>query len=99
MWTHRTPPPSSEPWVRTTRIHLTHHPRSRDGSSTFQTETLGECLPEEEEGHHHGPQDHLPEVVEVVEAVEVVEVEEAVEAGEEHFHYLDTRLPNQLKNF
>ena len=51
--------------------------------------------PREEEEDHHAPQDHPREV-----GVEVVGVEAEEEEGEEeHFHYLDTRLPSQLKNF
>ena len=89
---------SSTPWDRITRIHPTHRLKSRGGSLTFQTEILKGHL-RVEEGHHHAPQGHLQEeeVVEVVE-VEVVEVEVAG-AVEEHSHYPDTHLPNQLKNF
>ena len=76
------------------QIRPTHHPRFRDGSSTFQTETLGDRPREEEEAHHHhAPQDHPQEEVEAEAAVEAVEV------VEEHSRYLDTRLLNQLKSF
>ena len=86
-------PQSFAPWVRITRIRPTHHARSRDGSSTFQTKTLGDHpRAEEEDHHHHTPQDHPQEVVEEEEVVEV-------EAVEGHFHYPDTRRPHQLKNF
>ena len=89
------PPQSFEPWVRTTPTHPTHHPRFRDGSLTFQIETLGDHPPEEEEGHHHHtPQDHPQEVVEEEEEAGV-----GVEAVEEHFHCPDMRLRSQLKNF
>ena len=83
-------------WVQITRTRLTYHLRSHDGSLTFPTGTP-EDHPrgEEEENHHHVPQDHPPEVVEVVEVVEVAEEEEGVECS----HYPDTHLPNQLKNF
>ena len=90
------PPQSFEPWGRITQIHPTHHPKSRGGSLTFQTEIPG-THPRVGEDHHHAPQDH-PQVVEVVE-VEAVEVVEAVEAVEEHSHCPDTHPPNQLKNF
>ena len=73
------------PWVRIMRIHLMHHPRSRDGSSTFRTETPRDHPREEEEDHHHAPQDRPQE-------------EEGVEAVEGHSHYPDTPC-NQLKNF
>ena len=60
-----------------------------------QIEILGDH-PREEEEDHHAPPGHPREVgVEEV-GVEVVGVEEE---EEEHFHYLDTHLPNQLKNF
>ena len=73
------------------------HPKSRDGSLTFQTETPEDRPPEEEEGdHRHTLQDH-PQV-EVEGAEEVVEVVEEEEAVEEHFHCLGTHLPNQLKS-
>ena len=80
------PPQFSEPWDRITRIHLTHHPKSRDGSSMSQIEIRGDHPREGEEGHHT-PQDRPRE-----EGVEV-------EGEEEHFHYPDTHLPSQLKNF
>ena len=74
------------------------HPKSRDGSLTFQTETPEDHPPEGEEGDHRRTlQDHLQ--VEEVEEVEAEEAEEAEEAVEEHFHCLDTHLPNQLKSF
>ena len=69
-----------------------HHPKYRDGSLTFQTEILG-GRPRVEEDRRHAPQGHPQEVVGVVEVVEVAEV------VEEHSHYPDTRLPNQLKSF
>ena len=76
-----------------------HHPRSHDGNLTFPTGTPEDHPQgEEEEDHHHTPQDHLQEVVEEAEVVEVVEAAEEEVAGE-HFHYPDTRLPNQLKSF
>ena len=50
-----------------------------------------------EGGHHHAPQDHPQEEVEGV--AEAVGVAEVVEAGEEHSHYPDMHLPNQLKSF
>ena len=87
------PPQSFALWGRITPIHPTHHPKSRGGSLTFQKGTLGDH-PRVEGGHHRAPQDHPQEEVE--EGEEAVEV---VEAGEEHSHYPDTHLPNQLKSF
>ena len=77
-------------------IHLTHHPRSRDGSLTCQIETTEDHLPEGEgEDPRHAPQDHLQAEVEE----EVAAAEEAEGAEEGHFCYLDTHPPNQLKSF
>ena len=90
------------PWVQITRIHPTHHPKSRDGSSTFQIETLGGRPQEEEEDHHHhAPQDHPWEAVEEEEVVEVEEVAEGEEEeeGVERSHYRGTHPLNRLKNF
>ena len=83
-----------------------HHPKSRDGSLTFQTGTPKDHPPEEGEGdHRHTPRDHPreegaeEEVAEEAEE-EVVEAEvEAEGAAEEHSLYPDTRPPHQLKNF
>ena len=76
-----------------------HHPKSRDGSLTFQTGTPKDHPPEEEEGdHRHTPQDHPLEEGAEEEGAEEEEagVEEAVE---EHSLYPDTHPPHQLKNF
>ena len=76
------------------QTHLMHHLKSRDGSSTFRIETLGDhLLEEEEEDPHRALQDYPPEGAEGAEVVEVAE-----EEGE-HSHYPDTHLPNQPKSF
>jgi hypothetical protein len=101
MWTHKTHPQFSAPWDRITRIHPTHHPKSRDGNLTYQIAILGDH-PRGEEEDHHASQDHPQAVVGVAVvgvAVVGVEAEEVEEGEEEHFHCPDTRLPNQLKSF
>ena len=60
--------------------------KSCDGNLTSQTETLGDHLPEEEEGDNC--QDHPQEV----------EVGAEAEGGE-HSRYPDTHPPILLKNF
>ena len=84
-----------------------HHPKSRDGSSTFQTGTPKDHPPEEGEGDQgdlrHTPQDHPLEEGAVEEAeAEEAEAEAEVEAEgavEEHSLYPGTHPPHQLKNF
>ena len=96
-------PQSSVQWDQITLTHPRHRLKSRGGSLTSQTGTPEDRLPKgAEEDHRRTLQDHLQGVgvVEeevVVEAVEAV-VEAVEEAVEEHSHYLDTHLPNQLKN-
>ena len=64
-----------------------YHPKSRDGSLTFQTGTPKNHPLEEGEGdHRHTPQDHPL-------------AEGAEGAAEEHSLYPDTHPPHQLKNF
>ena len=92
-----TPQQFSAQWDRTTRIRLTHHPKSRDGSSTFPTETLEDRPQEGGAGdHQRALPDPLQEAAEVAEVAEVAE--EAEEAGE-HSHYPGMHLPNQQRNF
>ena len=59
-----------------------------------QIEILGDH-PRVEEEDRHAPQDHPREVGAAGVEVEAVEAE----VEEEHFHYPDTHLPSQLKNF
>ena len=74
-----------------------HNPKSQGGSSTSQTETLGDRhQEEEEEDHRRAPRDHPQEAVGVVGAAEAVEV---VEAVEEPSRYPDTHRPSRLKSF
>ena len=84
----------SVPWGQTTPTPRTHHPKSHDGNSTYQTGIPEDHPQDVGEGDRHRAIRDRPQEEEAVGAEEAAEEEEG-----EHFPCQDTHLPSLWRNF